>query len=62
MSFSFMMEFSDKKLGETKFIKKINGKWRVISAEDGKPWDAIYNTAKDAHAALGAYWAQKNKK
>lgn len=51
--------FADEK--GSKYIKKIGGKWRIISANTGKLWNAKYDTYEDALAGMRAYQANKGK-
>lgn len=61
MAYHIQQAMADKTMGTTKYIKqKPNGKWQITYSKTGKPWNAEYDTAELAHAALSAYWAQKD--
>lgn len=52
----------DEPVNENQYIKKKpNGKWGIISAKDGKFWDADYETQKDAEDGFKAYQANKHE-
>lgn len=61
MAYHIQKSMADMTMGETKYIKqKPNGKWEILYSKTGKPWNAEYDTAEKAHAALSAYWVQKD--
>lgn len=44
-----------------KNIKKVDGKWRVISGKTGKLWPQTYDSKGDAEDAIKAYFANMNE-
>lgn len=44
-----------------KNVKKVDGKWRVISGKTGKLWPQTYDSKSDAEDAIKAYFASMNE-